>query len=194
MSSVSDPIDIDIEIRRRGSGYILIEHKFSVVVRSKELQSGIEELERRVAIVCADFRELGITAPSDGASMTKPAGGETARPAVASSLIMIITVGAVLALFVLFSTAPIVIAMAGLRSEISSLVPTESGGGIAGTGHVGIDFIVKLSQTMEQVTPERKEQLRAAIRNIAREVNLIVEDVKAPPASSPPPPSSGDKR
>jgi hypothetical protein len=186
-------VDVDIEVRRRGNSYILIAHKFSVVVRSKELQPGIEELDRRVAIISADFRELGITAASDGA----PAKGPTSDVAVARSLLIIVTVGAILATFVFLSTVPIVMAMTGLRGEISALTRsafanTGSGSVIARVGRLGIDFIVKFSQTLDQVTPERKEELRAAVRNIAREVNLVVEDAGKAPA--PPPPSSGDKR
>jgi hypothetical protein len=199
-------VDVDIEVRRRGNSYILIAHKFGVVVRSKELQPGIEELERRVAIVSADFCELGIPAPGDGAPGKRQARSEIA---VAPSLLIIVTVGAVLAAFVFLSTAPIVIAMAGLRGEISTVtrsafasannepggvIANEPGGVVARLGRLGIDFIVKFSQTLDQVTPERKEELRAAIRNIAREVNLVVEDVRTAPAPSAPPPSSGDKR
>lgn len=195
MSSDSGQADVDFEVRRRGNGYILIAHKFSVVVRSKELQPGIEELDRRVAIVSADFRELGITAASDVAPAKGPIRSE---PAVAPSLLIIVTVGAILAMFVLLSTVPIVMAMSGLRGEISAITRsgfanTGSGSMIARVGRLGIDFIVKFSQTLDEVTPERKEELRAAIRNIAREVNLVVDDVRTAPAPSPPPPSSGDK-
>ena len=60
MSSLSDGMDVDIEVRRRDNRYVLIAHQFGVVVRSKELKSGIEELERRVAIIGDDLREAGI--------------------------------------------------------------------------------------------------------------------------------------
>jgi len=90
--------------------------------------------------------------------------------------------------------APIVAALAGVRTAISTLIPADEGSTIAGVGRRGIDFIVKVSQTLEQVTPQRKEELRSAVRKIAREVDLIIEDVKAAPAPSPQNPPNGDKR
>src|ERR1700693_3102846 len=65
VSSLSDRMDIDIEVRRRGDGYLLIAYRFGVVVRAKDLKSGIEELERRIAIISEDLREVGIPLRSD---------------------------------------------------------------------------------------------------------------------------------
>jgi hypothetical protein len=192
VNSPSEEADVDIEVRRRGHEYILLARQFGVVVRSKELQYGIEELERRVTIVGQNFREAGIMVRS---VLSAEAENESSFfKGLAPYTIMIVTVAAIVATLVILTVAPIVVAIASVRSEISSLVPAESGGGIAGIGHLGIDFIIKVSQTIEQVTPERKEQLRAAIHNIAREVNMVVEDVGTAPAPSAPPPSSGDKR
>ena len=90
------------------------------------------------------------------------------------SAIITVTVGAVFATFVFVATAPIVTALAGLRYEMHTLFSADADG-MAGVGHRGIDFIVKLGQTIQQVTPERKEQLRAAIRTITHEIDVIVD-------------------
>src|ERR1700682_5620925 len=95
MSVLSDGLDIDIEVRRRGSGYILIAYRFGVVVRSKELKSGIEELERRVAVIGEDLRDVGLPLPL---RTEAPAKSETRLfHQIARPLITIVTVAAVLA-------------------------------------------------------------------------------------------------
>jgi hypothetical protein len=192
MDPLSDGIGVDIEVRRRGSGYILIVHQFGVVVRSNDLKSGIEELERRLAIIREDFREVGIAPPSNHAAAAKDQPRTLDR--IAPALIIIVTVASVLASFVFLATAPIVAALASVRSELSTLVSPDAGGGIANVGRRGLDFIVKLSQTLEQVTPQRREELRIAVRKIAREVDFILEDRKAAQPPSPQPPANGDRR
>jgi len=185
-------MDIDIEVRRRGNGYILIAYQFGVVVRSKELKSGIEELERRVAIVGEDLREAGIPVRSGSVATAKNELRIVDR--LTPTLIIIVTVATVLASFVFLATAPIVSALSSVRNEISALTSVEGGSGIAGVGRLGIDFIIKVSQTLDQVTPQRKEELRSAIRKIAREADLIIEDVKAAQPASPQPPPNVDRR
>jgi hypothetical protein len=177
----SDRMDLDIEVCRRDNKYILIAHHYGVVVRASDLQAGIEELERRTAIIASDFEEVGVPLRATGAPITR------LLDRLAPSLVIIITVGAVLASVILLVTAPIVNALADVRTGISGLVRAEGGPSptIATLGRSGIDFVVKLSQTLDQVTPERREELRTAIRKIAREVESIVEDVKSAQPSSP---------
>ena len=114
---------------------------------------------------------------------------------LAPSLVIVITVGAVLASVILLATAPIVNALAGVRTGISELGRTEGSPSpsIAALGRSGIDFIIRLSRTIDQVTPERKEELRTAIRKIAREVDSIVEDVRSAQPPSPGRPNDAAK-
>jgi hypothetical protein len=183
----SDRMDLDIELFRRDNKYVLIAHRYGVVVRASDLQTGFEELEQRAAIIARDFEEVGLPLRTKGMPSTRTEMRLLDR--VAPSLVIIITVGAVLSSVLLLATAPIVNALAGVRTGISELVRTEGSASptIAALGRSGIDFVIKLSQTLEQVTPERKEELRTAIRKIAREVESIVEDVR--PTQQPPSPA-----
>jgi hypothetical protein len=179
----SNRTDLDIEVRRRDDKYTLIAHRFGVVVRASDLRAGVEELERRVAIIASDLDEAGITLRESGS----PNRSTEVRlfDRLAPSLLIIVTVGAVLASFILLATAPIVNALAGVRAGISELGRLEGSPGIAAVGRSGIDFVVKVGQTMDQVTPQRKEELRTAIRKIVREVESIVEDVRSAPPPAP---------
>ena len=189
----STPMDLDIEVRRRDNKYILIAHHYGVVVSTSDLQAGIEELERRAAIIASDFEEVGVPLRASGAPNTRTETRVLDR--LAPSLVIIITVGAVIASVILLATAPIVNALAGVRTGISELVRTEGSPSpsIAALGRSGINFVIKLSQTLDQVTPERKEELRTALRKIAREVESIVEDVRSPPPPSPGRPNDAPK-
>jgi hypothetical protein len=190
----SDRMDLDIELFRRDNKYVLIAHRYGVVVKASDLQAGLDELEQRAAIIARDFEEVGLPLQARGMPNTRTEKRLLDR--VAPSLVIIITVGAVLSSVILLATAPIVNALAGVRTSISELVRTEGGSSptIAALGRSGIDFVIKLSQTLEQVTPERKEELRTAIRKIAREVESIVEDVRPPqPPPSPARPNDAAK-
>jgi hypothetical protein len=189
----SDRMDLDIEVCRRDNKYILIAHHYGVVVRASDLQAGIEELERRAAIIASDFEEVGVPLHGRGVPNTRTEMRLLDR--VAPSLVIIITVGTVLASVLLLATAPIVNALAGVRTGISELVRTEGNSSptIAALGRSGIDFVIKLSQTLDQVTPERKEELRTALRKIAREVESIVEDVRPTQPPSPGRPNDAAK-
>jgi hypothetical protein len=189
----SDRMDLDIEVCRRDNQYILIAHHYGVVVRASDLQAGIEELERRATIIASDLEEVGVQLHTREAPNTRTEMRLLDR--VAPSLVIIITVGAVLASVLLLATAPIVNALAGVRTGISELVRTEGNSSptIAALGRSGIDFVIKLSQTLDQVTPERKEELRTAIRKIAREVESIVEDVRPAQPPSPGHPNDAPK-
>jgi hypothetical protein len=184
----STPMDLDIEVRRRDGKYLLIARQYGVVVRASDLQAGLEELEQRTAIITSDLEEVGIPIPAS----TSPNRNADVplRDRLAPSLVIIVTVGAILAAFILLATAPIVNALAAVRSGISELAKVEGGPSIASVGRSGIDFIIKLSQTIDQVSPERKEELRTAIRKISREVESIVEDVR--PAQPPSPARPND--
>ena len=189
----STPTDLDIEVRRRDDKYILIAHHYGVVVKASDLQAGLEELERRVAIIASDFEDVGIPLRASGPSSTRSETRVLDR--LAPSLVIIVTVGAVLASVILLATAPIVNALAGVRTGITELVRTDGGPSptIAALGRSGIDFVIKLSQTLDQVTPERKEELRAALRKIAREIESIIEDVRPPQPPSPNRPNGAAK-
>jgi hypothetical protein len=177
----STPMDLDIEVRRRDNKYVLIAHQHGVVVRASDLHAGIEELERRVAVIARDLEEVGI--PLRASTPPNRASELWLRDRVGPSLVIIVTVGAILASFILLATAPIVNALAGVRAGISELARLEGGPSIAALGRSGTDFIIRLSQTLDQVTPERKEELRTAVRKIAREVGSIVEDARSAPPS-----------
>ena len=192
MNSVADEMDLDIEVRRRSNGYILIAYRFGVVVRSKDLRSGVEELERRVAAIGEDLREVGVPVTSPPIAAPKKESGIFEQ--LKLWLVVLFTVAAVLTGLAFLVTAPIISTLANVRSGLSALVPTQEGSGIAATGRAGIDFIIRLSQTLDQVTPERKEELRTAIRKIAREVDAIIEDVKSATPPSPPAPPPGSNR
>jgi hypothetical protein len=187
----STQMDLDIEVRRRDGKYLLIAHQYGVVVRASDLQAGIEELERRTAIIASDLEEVGI--PLQASAALNRNTELRLRDRIAPSLVIIVTVGAVLASFILLATAPIVSALAGVRAGISELARLDGSPSIAGLGRSGIDFTIKLSQTLDQVTPERKEELRTAIRKIAREVESIVEDVRPAQPSSPGRPNDAPK-
>jgi hypothetical protein len=187
----SAQMDLDIEVRRRDGKYILIAHQYGVVVRASDLRAGIEELERRAAIIASDLEEVGIPLRASASPSRNTV--VLPRDRLAPSLVIIVTVGAVLASFILLATAPIVNALAGVRTGISELGRSEGGPSIAAIGRSGVDFVIKLSQTLDQVTPERKEELRTAIRKIAREVESIVEDVKPPQPPSPGRPNDAAK-
>lgn len=187
----SAPMDLDIEVRRRDNKYVLIAHQYGVVVRASDLQTGIEELERRAAIIASDLEEVGISLRT-----SVPPNKNTdlrLRDRLDPSLTVIVTVGAVLASFILLATAPIVNALAGVRAGISEFARSEGRPSVAALGRSGTDFIIKLGQTVDQVTPERREELRTAIRKIAREVGSIVEDVRSAPPPSPGRPNDAPK-
>lgn len=187
----STEMDLDIEVRRRNNKYVLIVRQYGVVVRTSDLQAGIEELERRTEIITKDLEEIGISPPT----AASPNGKTEPRPLdrLAPSLVIIVTVGAVLASFILLATAPIVNALAGVRSSISEFARLEGSPSLAAFGRSGADFIIKLSQTLDQVTPERREELRTAVRKIAREVESIVEDVRSAPPPTPGRPNDAAK-
>jgi hypothetical protein len=174
-------MDLDIEVRRRDGKYLLVARQYGVVVRASDLRAGLEELEQRAAIISSDLEEAGT--PLRASTPPNRASELWLRARVGPSLVIIITVGAILASFILLATAPIVNALAGVRAGISELARLEGSPSIAALGRSGTDFIIKLSQTLDQVTPERKEELRAAVRKIAREVESIVEDVRSAPPS-----------
>jgi hypothetical protein len=184
----STPMDLDMEVRRRDGKYLLIAHQYGVVVRAGDLRTGIEELERRAAMIASDLEEVGI--PLRASTSPNRNTGGPLRDRLAPSLVIVVTAAAVLASSILLATAPIVNALAGVRAGISELARMDGSSGIAAFGRSGIDFIIKLSQTIDQVTPERKEELRTAIRKISREVESIVEDVR--PARPPLPDRPND--
>jgi hypothetical protein len=179
----STPMDLDIEVRRRDGKYLLIARQYGVLVKATDIQAGLDELERRTAIITNDLEEVGIPVRA-GASPnrhTEP----PLRDRLAPSLVIIVTVGAMLASFILLATAPIVNALAGIRSGVSDLARLDGSQSIAAVGRTGVDFVIKLSQTLDQVTPERREELRTAVRKIALEVASLVEDARPPQPPSP---------
>jgi hypothetical protein len=116
-------MDLDIEVRRRDDNYILIANRFGAIARSKELKSGIEELERRIAIIENDYREAGIpvpTAPPGSAPKDEMKFVERVTPTLITLAGIAVLLGAVM----FFAATQIASAIASFRAEVSSVRST----------------------------------------------------------------------
>jgi hypothetical protein len=114
--------DFEIEVRRRGNFYILVANKFGVVVETKNLECGLKEAGKRIAVVAADLKESKSQLESTSASSAFD--GAIVRPGLYALLIA----GACTALIILFLwvPAPLIDTVMNFRHAVSAKIPAIS--------------------------------------------------------------------
>jgi hypothetical protein len=175
--------DFDLEIRHRNGAYLIIARSYGVAVRSKELEAGLEEAIARVNAVAEIFREANLAVPLAGEHRL-PRGYQAAR--LADYLPPAVVGGVVLSVFVLLASMPLFNAVASLNQIVEQVSRFEN------VGHNVARMLIRAGNAMDNVPPERKEELRLAVRKIMRGLDPIIEEVGDSvgrnPSPMPPPP------
>lgn len=167
--------DIDIEVYRRDGSYVLLARRFGVLVRSSDLKKGIEELELRVEAVAKDLSEFP-PAPTINPPTIATAGTERPVNLRLDILLSIVAAALVAAFFIFIATIPFVNATITLRNTVYELVGPHAN--VDKVGRAAINVLVQLGDAAEKMTPQRKEELTAAIRKIARGVAPIAREIR----------------
>lgn len=169
-------LDFDLEVLRRGDAHIIVARQYGVVVRSKDLTAGLREAQARIEAVAADLREAGLTpgTPVPGGAF---AGESWSRLALA--LAPSIAVAALFSVFLLLASLPLVNAAGSLRHGISAIMPSASADTLDAAGRASINYLTRIANAVEQMTPERKEELKTAVRKIVVGLRPALDEARA---------------
>jgi hypothetical protein len=162
--------DFDLEVRRRSGSYLIVARDVGVIVKSADLHAGLEEARERIALAKDLYREAGLQ-PERAEPMpssTKISWRDVLAPALVSGL--------TLSGLLLFASVPMVGAVARLTAAIGE---ARSGIDAGNLGRSTVDSIVALGNTMDKVTPERKQELRIAVRRIMGGLSPVIEEIRA---------------
>ena len=179
--------DFDLEIRRRSGSYLIVARDIGVIVKSTDLNAGLEEARERIALVMDLYRQAGLQP-----ERSEPVPPHRVKVNWKDVLAPALVSGLTLAGLIIFASVPMVGAAARLTSAIGTLGEARIGLDATSLGRNTIDSIIALGYAMDKVTPERKQELRIAVRSIMRGLSPIIEEVRAGTnendSGAPPPP------
>jgi hypothetical protein len=166
--------DIEVYMKGPSGQYLLVARKFGVVVRSDNLHAGVKEVETRMAEVRRELLDVDADLPPahrDSEQRTPWFG--LLVPIIATCL----APWAVIGLMLFIAVAPVVSAMTGNGDRITAAHEAMDGN-VARAGHAGADWLIRAADTLEQLTPARKEELRLAIRKIADTLTPLTDEIR----------------
>jgi hypothetical protein len=164
------------------------------------MQAGIEEARKRIAEVQELYREAGLD-PQLSAGWRprrkihllrgpEPARDEVNSPRLMEFVLPTLVSGVVLASFILLATVPLFSVLARLNRTLEDVSAVTSTAMIENFGHNAIEVFVRTGDAMDRVTPQRKEELRQAVRKIMNGLAPIIQEVgdsveRNPPTTPP---------
>jgi hypothetical protein len=173
--------DFDLEIFHRDGSYLILAHAFGVAVRSEDLQAGMAEALARIDEVGDWYRKAGVEPPSVGPSRHAARERNADRSRTRSRLMEYVppalVSGAVLSGLILLSSVPLFSAVARLNRTFEYITSGASAAKIQNFGHNAIDMVIRAGDAMDKVTPERKQELRLAVRKIMKGLAPVIEEV-----------------
>ena len=141
----------DFTVQRRENRYVFVARQYGVVVWADQASSGIRELESRVENVAAQFREAGVEPEQTDVEPIRKYGVRNQR----SPLIVSIFLVCVVAL-------PLTLAYIQAISFVETI-----GNPIA--------LFTRLADNIDEVSPQRMDELKAAVRRVATKVAPLLE-------------------
>ena len=153
----------DFTVQRRENDYVFVARQYGVVVWADEVSSGIRELESRVENVAAQFREAGIEPGQTDVGSIRKHGVRNQR----SPLIVLI-----------FLVCVVVLSLTLAYVQAISFVETIS--------HP-IGLFIRLADKIDEVPPQRMDELKVVVRRIATKVAPLLEAGRISITVEPPP-------
>jgi len=141
----------DFTVQRRENRYVFVARQYGVVVWADQASSGIRELESRVEKVAAQFREAGVEPEQTDVEPIRKYAVRNQR----SPLIVSIFLVCVVAL-------PLTLAYIQAISFVETI------------GHP-ITLFVRLADKIDEVSPQRMDELKVVVRRIATKVAPLLE-------------------
>ena len=142
----------DFTVQKRENRYVFVARPYGVVVWADEASSGIRELESRVENVAAQFREAGVEpAQTDVGSIGKHGVGNIwSLPLITIFLVCV---------------AALPLTLAYVRAV--SFVETTTQHPIA--------LFLRLADKIDEVSPQRMDELKVAVRRIVTKIAPLLE-------------------
>jgi hypothetical protein len=175
--------DFDLVVQSRKGSNLIVARAFGVVVRSTDLQAGIKEAVERIAEVDKLYREEGVEPElsDDGlagrASLQKDARRSPASARIMDVLPQALVSGVVISCLILVASIPIFSVLARLNRTLEDVTGNTSNSAIQNIGRNAVDFIIRTGDVVDKVTPQRKEELRLAVRKIMNGLAPIIQEV-----------------
>lgn len=166
--------DIKVQIRRQGGQYTLVAPRYGIVVRTSDLNTGFNELDTRATDVRNDLIAEGVDLDQQ-----MPVSDREDRwlgivvPIIATVLAPWLAIG--LLLFIVLT--PVVNALNGIK-DVAIAAREASQGNIAQVGRGGANWIIRTGDTVEQLSPERKTELRGAVHKIVQVLKPLADEVR----------------
>jgi hypothetical protein len=171
---------VDLEVFCRDGSFLIVAPEFGVVARGNDINASLQDALQKVEAVQRLYREAGVepTRRPSRTSRTQSAArwGDSIPTSVVSGLIM--------AALVFLASIPLVSASTHLSSMVEELALVGRVPNAEQFGRKALDSAVTLGASMEKITPQRKEELRLAVRKIMNGLAPVLEEVGA--AHTPP--------
>ena len=176
---------VDLEVFCRDGSFLIVAPEFGVVARGNDISAGVQDALQKVETVERLYREAGVEParrpPRTAKTQSAARWGDSIPPAVVSGLIM--------SALVFLASIPLVSASTHLSSMVEDLALVGRVPNAERLSSDALNSVVKLGASMEKVTPQRKEELRLAVRRIMNGLAPVLEEVGAicTPRSQPAP-------
>ena len=166
---------VDLQVFCRDGSFLIVAPEFGVVARGNDISAGVQDALQKVETIERLYREAGVEParhpPRTARTQSTARWGDSIPPAVISGLIM--------SALVFLASIPLVSASTHLSSMVESLALAGRVPNAEHLSRTALNSLVTLGASMEKVTPQRKEELRLAVRRIMSGLAPVLEEVGA---------------
>jgi len=163
MTTKAMSMNYTLHVSRRGDDHLVEAPEFRIVRHGADLTVVIETVRAEIENVIEEYKQAGIELPAVGGASNVAA--TTAKNEQPSSSGMRVAIASAAVLFViLIGGAAIKVGVARIQSQFSGVSTLFSGGKLA---HHMSDGVAVAADTLENITPERREEIVNNLRRIA---------------------------
>ena len=141
----------DFTVQRRENRYVFVARQYGVVVWADEASSGIQELESRVENVAAQFREAGVEPEQTDVGSIRKYGVRNQWSPLIVSIFLVCAVA-----------LPLTLAYVRAISFVETIEHP-------------ITLFVRLADKIDEVSPQRMDELKVVVRRVATKVAPLLE-------------------
>ena len=170
--------EFEVNVRKKGDTFFLHVPEWRLLVEGTDLNEAYNNLQNQQQAIVRRYREAGLQheLPQPVAS---PHNKQLLRDG-SRTIVKTVIVGAVVGMFLLLPSMLLVHQLQSFQSRAQQWIKEVDSPSPAALGKIATGVFVKTAQTMEQMTPVRKEEVRESIRIIVQEMLPYAREFRPP--------------
>jgi hypothetical protein len=166
---------VDLEVFCRDGSYLIVAPEFGVVARGDDISAGVQDVLQKVETVERLYREAGVEPARRPSRTSKTQLATRWRDTIPAAVVS----GLIMSVLVFLASIPLVSASTRLSSMVENFGLVGRDPNAEQFSRKALNSVVTLGASIEKITPQRKDELRLAVRKIMNGLAPVLEEVGA---------------